>query len=496
MTRSLSSLRPKPILPRFLGLLALLAGMANAAVALSFDPAIAQTTTRTNPDSLRRHIQRLQDFQTRYAYTDSCRAAEKYVFDQFTSLGLDSVAYDTIVSEGVAIRNVIGTLRGSVDPEALVILCAHVDAISATPNLCAPGAEDNASGVAVVLEAARLLHAYKPKYTIRFIAFTGEEQGYLGSEHLANLYNTSHTRIAALLNLDMIAWPGGAFGLKILCDTLTRDLAAVETQAVQLYTSMNPELVVRIPLPSDNRPFQIRGYPCLSNIERMVHDTDAYVWYHSCGDTIAHLSMPLAAEIAKAVTASLMLFQDIPAPPRILSVDSSATNTATLRWTQNREADLAGYTVYWGTSSRHYTDSAKVAAHADSYAIPRAAGDSRLFLSLKAVDSAGNASWFAFDASVPGATQSVLRRAPTPAALRVHSSREGMEIEYTLDRAQFVHLAAYDLRGAQLQTLVDGPQEAGTHHVSWNSGKAAEAGHQGFFALRLNQTTIKIIDLR
>ena len=96
----------------------------------SFDSTVAQLSSLASPDSIYKHIKRLQDFGTRYAFSDSCRAAEQYVYDYFTSLKLDSVTYDTVLYQGVAMRNVIGTIRGSLDSDALIILCAHLDAIS------------------------------------------------------------------------------------------------------------------------------------------------------------------------------------------------------------------------------------------------------------------------------------------------------------------------------------------------------------------------------
>lgn len=323
-----------------------LAAMAATAAPPVFQPDIAARAAQVRTDSIEAHLRRLQAFRTRYAPTDSCRAAETYVHDLFAALPLDSVRYDTAWCQGVAMRNVVGVLRGSEEPGSRVLIGAHLDAISKNPLECAPGIEDNGSGVSVVLEAARALSGTRPRRSIEFIAFTGEELGFVGSEHLAADYAARGVDVAAFLNLDMIAWPGGAFGMKIICDTTTRPLAELQSAATRLYTSLDPQIVQRVPLPSDNYPFQIRGFPAISNIERFEHDTDGYKWYHDCGDSLDHLSLPLATEIAKAAVATLLLFQDPaivppaslrarPDPARSVRVDRTATG-----WTFEYRLDV------------------------------------------------------------------------------------------------------------------------------------------------------------
>jgi hypothetical protein len=468
------------------------------ASAAPLDSTIAQLTRQVSPDSIRQHVQRLQDFQTRYALSDSCRAAERYLHDYFSAQGLDSVAFDTVSYQGTSIRNVIGTIRGTVDPKALIVLCAHIDAISPTPTLCAPGAEDNASGIAVVMEAARILGKSRPKYTIKLVGFTGEEEGFIGSEHMAQALRASDTRIAALLNLDMIAWPGGAFGVKVLCDSATQVLASLEVQAIHSYTALDPQTVVRIPLPSDNYPFQTRGYPCLSNIERMEQSTDAYVWYHTCGDTIGHMSMALAAEVAKAATATLMMLMDIPAPPAGLVGSAGDSGAIRVQWAPNQEKDLAGYVLRWGATSGKYADSLLVGAQTTFADIATPAGDSGLFLSLTASDSAGNASWPSFEASLQSNAGLSPPRKPGEHSLpfAVRKSGGGLEIQYGLDRAEMASLSILTLSGRTLKTLVQERQAAGTYRVRWDLRDAeGQRGERNMVIVRLNGRCLKVLAL-
>jgi acetylornithine deacetylase/succinyl-diaminopimelate desuccinylase-like protein len=107
----------------------------------------------------------------------------------------------------VNITNIVATLRGSEDPERLYITGGHYDSRNSDPidyQGDAPGAVDDASGVAVSLELARIFAHYKPKTSIAFTAFAGEEQGLLGAENLAQTYKNNSVNLAGMINLDMV----------------------------------------------------------------------------------------------------------------------------------------------------------------------------------------------------------------------------------------------------------------------------------------------------
>jgi len=182
------------------------------------DTLITRLLASVSADSIRQQVQRLQDFRTRYSMAESCRAAEQYVFDYFTALGMDSVQLDTYVVWGETARNVIGTKVGRRDPEKIAIICGHMDATSQDQWNSAPGAEDNASGTVMAIEAARVLATEDFDQTVKFIAFTGEEQGLVGSYHYAQAMQNMNADITGVLNFDMIAWPGGRFGVSLFCD--------------------------------------------------------------------------------------------------------------------------------------------------------------------------------------------------------------------------------------------------------------------------------------
>jgi len=113
-------------------------------------------------------------------------------------------------------RNIYGKRTGYLYPEKEYIICAHYDAVDA---YCA---DDNASGVAAVLEAARVLSGYDPKYTVVYALWDEEEQGMVGSQYYASEASSAQEQIQGVLDMDMLAWDGNNDNL---ADIHTRNTA-------------------------------------------------------------------------------------------------------------------------------------------------------------------------------------------------------------------------------------------------------------------------------
>jgi hypothetical protein len=360
------------------------------------DTLIERLIAKVSPDSIHKQIQRLQDFRTRYTLADSCRAAEQYVFDYFTTLGMDSVELDTWYAQGE--RNVVGTIVGHRNPEKIAIICGHMDCTSEDPYNLAPGAEDNASGTAMAIEAARVLAGEEFDQTVKFIAFTGEEQGLIGSYLYAQTMRGINADITGVLNFDMIAWPGGQFGVAIFCDSASYGLAEFEGHLAALYTSLDHAVVVGS-YGSDQLSFQEFGYQATAGAEY----GSGYPYYHTTGDTIGNLSMPLAAEVAKMGIAGLVTLAMAPSPPDSFRLWDAGTGGALeATWKENTESDLAGYRLMWGTTSGVYTDSLLL-GRVSHQRISGLVNGTRYYATLVALDSAGHESGPAPEQSaIPG----------------------------------------------------------------------------------------------
>jgi len=362
------------------------------------DTLIERLIANVSPDSIRKQIQRLQDFRTRYSPSESCRAAEQYVFDYFTALGMDSVELDTFQWRGITMRNVVGTIVGHRNPEKIVIACGHIDCTSEDPDNLAPGAEDNASGTVMAIEAARVLAAEELDQTVKFIAFPGEEQGLIGSFHYAAAMRGINADITGVLNFDMIAWPGGRFGVAIFCDSASYGLAQLEGHMAEVYTTLDHEVVVGS-YGSDQLSFHYYGYPATAGAEY----GSGYPYYHTTGDTIGNLSMPLAAEVAKMGIAGLVTMAMSPSTPDSFRLWDAGTGGALeATWKENTESDLAGYRLMWGTASGVYTDSLLV-GRVSHQRISGLVDGTRYYATIGALDSAGHESGPAPEQSaVPG----------------------------------------------------------------------------------------------
>ena len=149
-------------------------------------------------------------FTTRHTSSgEPVRKATQYVYDQLKEMGLNPYFQDwasEFEDYPLKNRNVVGEITGQRNPEEIIILIAHLDSITNDKNGLSPGADDNGSGCVALLTAAEIMKGYQFQKTIRFVFTTGEEQSLFGGEHHAGWVKTQSQKIAAVINLDMIAY--------------------------------------------------------------------------------------------------------------------------------------------------------------------------------------------------------------------------------------------------------------------------------------------------
>ena len=274
------------------------------------DPTIQAIVDLVDADSVLANVQRLQDFVSRYSTYDSCFSAADWIADKFIAYGLDSVylQYHT----GGHAPNVIGVKRGVLYPDSIyTVICGHYDAISYLAPEIAPGADDNASGTTAALEAARVMQNHAFEYSIRFMAFSGEEFGLYGSEYYAQQAYTQGDSIRGVFNADMIAYSNvQPEDLEVIgkisnpsCDWLADFFIAAADTYTTLPTSKH---LTSNWIPSDNQSFLDYGYPALLGIEDygVVNP-----WYHTPGDTIGsgYNDNAFCTEVIKAHVAAVAI---------------------------------------------------------------------------------------------------------------------------------------------------------------------------------------------
>lgn len=247
--------------------------------------------------------QALEDFITRYTYAPENELATQWILDQFLSFGLDA-EFHTYWQDGPR-QNVIATLPGMVDPTKVVYFVAHFDSRSEAPYECAPGADDNGSGTAAVIEAARVMSQYLFDYTMKFACFNGEEQGLRGSAaYVADIAAAGEDVIAAY-NADMIAYRGtdpAPPDMIIYTDPASTLLATTLHDATQTYLPdvLEPIVIHESVGMSDHESFWTHGYPAVFVIESEVFGGDFCPWYHTCADSIANYPQDYVVNCAKA----------------------------------------------------------------------------------------------------------------------------------------------------------------------------------------------------
>ncbi len=278
----------------------------------SFNPRIAEIVLSMSTAEVTATIQRLQDFRTRYSTTDSCRAAAEYLRSRFLGFGIPAV-FDLFTINGQPVYNVIAEKEGTVRPDEIYIICGHYDSISGQPQTDAPGADDNASGTAAVVEAARVLADIDLAATVRFIAFGGEEQGLVGSEHyVTHTVIPNNEDLRGVLNLDMVGyvhpdfpeWDANWYADILVSETLGDYVA----EHVMMYTTCTLHLIPTTgpQYGSDHYHFAENGYPAVMDIDAQLWGApDWNPYYHSPQDRIETLDLAYATEMARGAVAAL-----------------------------------------------------------------------------------------------------------------------------------------------------------------------------------------------
>jgi hypothetical protein len=231
--------------------------------------------------------------------------SSEYLYDYYQDTGLP-VAYQDFSLGEIALRNVIAGMDGSLFPDEISLITAHYDNAPSGP--LAPGADDNASGTAAVMLAAGILSQYNFGCTIKFVNFSGEEQGLVGSKESARQSFCGRESIRSVLNLDMIGWntPGSPAMMDLLVNQTvpgSHDLALLYQDVIETYSlDLTPEIIFSSLSGSDHASYWAYGFPSILAIEDL---SDFNPNYHKTSDQLEFLDLTYMAEIARASLATL-----------------------------------------------------------------------------------------------------------------------------------------------------------------------------------------------
>jgi len=271
------------------------------------DAAIEAAVNTITEQEYAGYIQTLQDFGTRHSGFPGCDLARDYLKDFFAAQGLNATLFE-VTHNDETYYNVVAERRGTSSADEIIIIGAHYDSTAGmSPGGYAPGAEDNASGTAAVMAAARALRSFQFDRTVRYIAFGGEEQGCWGSYGYAYYCHDHGENIVAVLVADMVAYDEENGG---------RDDYVVDVDKykwLHLYFAGVGALYGQNLIyeegscGSDQESFWFAGYPALGAIEGSIGagGSASYPYYHTTQDTLDKLEPAFAVRFVKDYAATL-----------------------------------------------------------------------------------------------------------------------------------------------------------------------------------------------
>jgi len=273
-------------------------------------------------ENLKQHVQNLHFDRNPHDHYSELNQAAQYIKKEFLKIGWD-VKEDLFQWEGRPYQNIIGEKRGTTSPDKVLILGAHYDTVSGSP-----GADDNASAIAVLLEVARNIQGVATRPTVRLIAFSLEEPGYIGSTHYAAEARKRGEKILAMISLEMVGFTGpkqdyplylnrkyyptaGDF-IGIIGNEMSKGLLERIRRAIQTHVPELPSEYLLVPKNgvgmeevrlSDHSPFWDHGFPAL-----MVTDT-AFLrnpHYHLPSDTMNTLDFEFMRKVGIGIYYSIL----------------------------------------------------------------------------------------------------------------------------------------------------------------------------------------------
>ncbi|PWB71829.1 hypothetical protein C3F09_07425 [candidate division GN15 bacterium] len=311
---------------------------------------------RIRKDSIMAWDKKLEAFYTRYIWSDSTRKAREWMISKFQQWGYTQITTPSFTYGGGTLLNLKVVKPGYAEPDKVIVVGGHYDAINfESPGYAfSPGADDDASGVAVTMELARIMANIPMRKTIVFMPFNAEEVGLVGSAAAAADFRSAGTLLEAMFNYDMVAFTGDDYwdfdlssGPNTAYRTLSADAATRLTTLIPNITAMGTS--------SDHYSFHEQGYNVVDNIEG---DFNTAGW-HTNLDLSSRLNFDYFTEVVKMAAASVAIAANSAYPVTVnqivdvgdgaqLQVHITPCNTG------------CQYTIYYGTTPGTYTDSVTV----------------------------------------------------------------------------------------------------------------------------------------
>src|SRR5712691_5437845 len=424
------------------------------------NPEIARIVSEINARNIENTIRKLVSFGTRNTLSEQndpnrgIGAARDWLYAEFQKAAVESGGRMTVekqtfeqpkaarVPQPTMITNIVATLKGT-QPESAVrtyVVSGHYDSMCTSPTdaKCdAPGANDDASGTAAVLEMARVMAKYKFDATIIFMAVAGEEQGLLGSTYFAEQTKHKGMDVEAMFTNDIIGSSLGGNGVRDAHtvrvfsegvpsnetqaeatsrrsvggenDSASRQLARFIKETSEGYLpSMKVWMIYRrdrYGRGGDHQPFLERGYAAV----RFTEPNEDYHHQHQnvriengiqYGDLPEFDDFKYIADVARVNAAALAALALGPARPANVLIATGLSNDSELKWEANKEPDVAGYEIVWRDTTEAIWTHSQPVGNVQTFTMKGMYKDN-FFFGVRAVNREGNRSQVSYPRPLP-----------------------------------------------------------------------------------------------
>ena len=418
------------------------------------DKEIFSIISKLSEERIKNDIITLANFGTRHTLSDTVSdtrgigAARRWIKKTFNSISnecnnclevFDQRNYfkknNLRLIKDVWINNVVAIQRGIKYPNRFVIMSGDIDSRVSDPNdftSNSPGANDNASGMAGTIEAARVLTKYKFDNSIVYVGLSGEEQGLYGGKGLAEYAKKNNWEIIGVLNNDMIGNIEGVNGVidnksfRIFSEPVpanesdrqrymrrfyggevdgnSRQLARFIYNSTKKYLpELNPDLVYRLDRfgrGGHHRPFNDLGFAGV----RIMESNENYNRQHqdirfenniNYGDVISGVNFEYAKNLTAVNAINLALLGWSPSPPKNLKIGGIVEPSVKFKWDGSENNDIIGYKIYWRKTSSPNWEYSKLIDKISEYTLEGIIIDNFLF-SVVSINSKGFESIYQF----------------------------------------------------------------------------------------------------
>jgi hypothetical protein len=428
---------------------------AKSEFAEKLNPQIQKIVGEISASNIEATIKKLVSFHTRHSLSETesdtrgIGAARRWIKSEFDRYSRESggklqVEFDEFTQKPVArvpkatqIVNVVATLPGR-QPESkdrIYVVSGHYDSCVCNADRLdatsyAPGANDDASGTAAVMEMARVMSKYEFDATLVFMTVAAEEQGLLGATHWAEMAKQKNLNVAGMITNDIIGssraedgrvddthvrlFAEGVPPAKEVSDQLrtllqtggendgpTRQLARHIKETAEKYLPGFTVTIIyrkdRYMRGGDHSPFLERGFPAV----RMTEPNEDFKHQHQLvrkekgvqyGDLIEFDDFNYIAQVARANASALASLALAPAAPSKVEMETiELENDTTLKWEANREPDIAGYQIVWRETTAPFWQHKEFVGNVTRHTVKGVSKDNYIF-GVQAADKDGNTS--------------------------------------------------------------------------------------------------------